>query len=405
MRRIQHHMAAVWVFVSLSVTGALLMPLSVSASTPLPQVASPEASIGVTHGAHLRPVYIAGANGGYYSYGHEIEAFNNLVGKNIGVVMYFAPWAPFDPFLPDVTRSYLPASQRPVIMLTWGPISNTTGCNLGFSDGLGPVRSIAQGRCDSYIRGFAQALKARPERYLLRLASEMNITDPPWGAGRYGSTPADYVAMWRRVHGIFAAVGVPNAEWVWSPNYASNPPQSWNAIPAYYPGDEYVDWIGLSGFNWYRWGGRPWETFGTLYDAVLKDLTCRYAKPQILAEFGSVDGGTPQTSKATWIGDAYRRIPAYPFVRAVVWFNDYANANRTQADFRVTTGSADCASGGGCSGVQPLPGAGAGITQAYIQAIADPSYTSTLPTLAAATPVSTFCGVGPYRGYLPLVRD
>jgi hypothetical protein len=395
MRNIRHHIAAVLLLVSLSVTAILLAPLSTSASTPLPQAASPAAGIGVTHGIHLRPVAITGADGIYHGYGQEIEAFDNLVGKNVGVVMYFTDWAKFDPFLSDAISAYLPASRRPVIILSWEPGSSSVGCDLGYRDNLGPVRSIAQGRCDNYIRGFAQTLKARPERYLLRLAHEMNITDSPWGAGRYGSTPGDYVAMWHRVHDIFASVGVPNVEWVWSPNYASNPVEPWNTIQAYYPGDGYVDWIGLSGYNWYTSRSQPWESFATLYDAVLKDLTCRYAKPQLLAELGSVDGGTPQTSKASWVSDAYKRILTYPFVRGVIWFNDYAYGSRTQADFRVTTGTADCATGGGCSGVQPLPGAGAGITQAYIQAVADPSYTSTLPTVAAATPVSTVCGIGP----------
>ena len=51
--------------------------------------------------------------------------------------------------------------------------------------------------------------------------------------------------------------------------------------------------------------------------------------------------------------------------------------------------------------MQPLPGAGAGITQAYIQAVAHPSYTSRLPTLAAATPVSTLCGTGPILTVTP----
>ena len=197
------------------------------------------------------------------------------------------------------------------------------------------------------------------------------------------------------VHGIFAAEGVPNVEWVWSPNCASNPVEPWNTIQAYYPGDEYVDWIGLSGFNWYQWG-RPWESFVAIYDAVLKDLTCRYAKPQILAEWGSVDGGTPQTAKAAWISDAYRQIPAYPFVRAVVWFNDYAYADRTQADFRVTTGSADCASGGGCSGVQPLPGAG---VQRHASSTCRPSLIRAIPAYCPR-----WLKLHPFRHYVALAR-
>ncbi len=404
MYRGSNHTGILLLFLCLAIAGILWTPLSVSASPVLPQDALPATVQGITHGAYLRPVCMVDASGIHYCYGHEIEAFNNLIGKNLGVYMYFLPWSQFDPFLSNIIRDYLPASQRPVIMLTWEPSLYSAGCNLGFGDGLGPVRSIVQGRCDAYIRGFAQALKARPQRYLLRLAHEMNITDPPWGAGRYGSTPGDYVAMWRRVHDIFAAAGVSNVEWVWSPNYASHPVETWNTLHAYYPGDEYVDWIGLSGYNWYQWGSQPWKSFTALYDAVLKDLTCRYAKPQIVAELGSVDGGAAGTSKATWITDAYAQIPTYPFVRAVLWFNDYAYGNRTQADFRVTTGSADCVSGGGCSGVQPLPGAGANATQAYIQAVSNPSYTRILPSLADATPVSTVCGGGPILAVTPRGR-
>ena len=316
MRNIRHHIAAVLLLVSLSVTAILLAPLSTSASTPLPQAASPAAGIGVTHGIHLRPVAITGADGIYHGYGQEIEAFDNLVGKNVGVVMYFTDWAKFDPFLSDAISAYLPASRRPVIILSWEPGSSSVGCDLGYRDNLGPVRSIAQGRCDNYIRGFAQTLKARPERYLLRLAHEMNITDSPWGAGRYGSTPGDYVAMWRRVHDIFASVGVPNVEWVWSPNYASNPVETWNTIQAYYPGDGYVDWIGLSGYNWYTSRGQPWGRFATLYDAVLKDLTCRYAKPQILAELGIRGRGYP-TNFEGFLGQ--RCVQADPHISVRAW--------------------------------------------------------------------------------------
>ena len=90
MRGTQHNVAMILILVSLSITGALWTPLSVSALTPLPQGALPTTGKGITHGAHLRPVCMPGADGSDYCYGHEIEAFNNLVGKNIGVVMYFA---------------------------------------------------------------------------------------------------------------------------------------------------------------------------------------------------------------------------------------------------------------------------------------------------------------------------
>jgi len=229
----------------------------------------------------------------------------------------------------------------------------------------------------------------------------MNITDSPWWPGYWGSNDADlYVQMYRHVHDTIMGIPDPptNIEWVWSPNYASNPPDAWNAINNYYPGDEYVDWIGLSGYNWYNAPdhGEPWHDFNYLYDSVLTDFTCRYAKPQIIAEVGSVEGDGTTHSKAEWITDLYQHAPNYPFLRSVVWFNDYAAATASQADFRVTTGSAAMMSP---DSVDPLPGGTHAWTNAYTSALSAPIYTSSLPSLAAATPSMAICD----QLYLPLI--
>lgn len=380
-----------WTIV-LVILASSLQTFGPAASSSSPSAFSAASSLGVTHGAHIPPAV---------NYGKEIAAFNALVGKNIGLVMHFASWSPFNPVMANQIQVQLPASERPAIMMTWEPSQYSTGCNLNYG-GIGAVPSIVQGNCDGYIRDFARSLKAHPSRFLLRLAHEMNITDAPWWAGYYGNDPGQYVAMWRRVHDIFASEGVTNVEWVWSPNYASNPPPSrpgyeWNDLHNYYPGDGYVDWIGLSGYNWYtsRTPSR-WDSFTTLYDAVLRDLACHYAKPQIIAEIASVEGDAGSPTKAQWIADAYRLAPNYPFLRAVVWFNDCAYADCVnQPDFRVTTMTGPFAGPSDPQTVNPLP-PGSGVwTTAYQQAIAAPIYTSTLPSPQQATPPRTYCGEAP----------
>jgi hypothetical protein len=349
--------------------------------------------LGLAHAIHLRPTL---------NYGQEILNFSNLVGKRPAVVMYFMDWQGnpnasgleryFDPYLLNTISNTLPVSARPAVMLTWQPLfgRQATGCAQDYPGAI-PLPDILNGKCDPYIRGFAQALKARPVRFLLRFAHEMNISDSPWWVGHIGADPSLYVAVWRHVHRIFKQVGVSNVEWVWSPNYASNPPDPWNDLHAYYPGDDVVDWIGLSGYNWYATRSPViWRTFTDLYDAVLKDLACSYPKPQIIAEIGSVEGDGATFSKAAWIRDAYSRAPSYPFLRVVQWFNDYAYADPRSADFRVTTSTAQDGS------VQPLPHSSGAWTSAYRDAIGNPVYTTTLPALSAATPPARFCGGDPF---------
>lgn len=353
---------------------------------------------GIAHGAHLRPVYVAGPP--EHGYGDEILAFDSLVGKDLAVVMYFLDWTgvsasiAFDSFLVSQIQSQITdPNRRPVIMLTWQPqkVNNSYGCTKSYN-GVIPPADIIAGNCDAYITQFAKDLKALPERFLLRFAHEMNITDSPWWPGNFGGDASLYVNMWHHVYDVFSQQGATNVEWVWSPNYASNPPDAWNDLHNYYPGDTYVDWIGLSGYNWYV--SPPWRTFDYLYDAVLEDLACSYAKPQIIAEIGSVEGGGSVPTKSDWIADTYQKATSYPFLRAIVWFNDYAMANPSAADFRVTTGTAQDGS------VSPLPSITHAWTNAYAQAIASASYTTQLPSLADATPASTFCG---YSIYLPLI--
>lgn len=362
--------------------------------------------LGITQGAHIRPTFFAGPP--VWGYGDEILAFDNLVGKDIGVVMYFANWLDagnhaLDPFPLDLIQSEISSpSRRPVIMLTWEPtrsVASDYGCTKSYSGPI-PPQDIIDGNCDAYLVQFAADVKARPERILLRFAHEMNITDSPWWPGNWGSMDATlYVQMYQHVHDVIMGVPDPptNIEWVWSPNYASNPPDAWNAINNYYPGDAYVDWIGLSGYNWYNSPNhsQPWRDFDYLYDSVLTDFTCRYAKPQIIAEVGSVEG-TGGLTKAGWITDLYQRAPNYPFLRSVVWFNDYAGANPSLADFRVTTGSAAT---GSADSVNPLPSSTHAWTNAYSAAVAGSIFNSALPSLGAATPSHVIC----YQDYLPLI--
>jgi hypothetical protein len=367
--------------------------------------------LGITHGAHIRPVYIPVLPDSLgpedYGYGKEILNFNDLVGKDIGLVMYFADWwgsssgAAFDTFLSIlIDYEITDPSRRPVIMITWAPLNGRTlnGCskNYGWNNVIPPA-DILNGDCDTYITNFANQINARPERYIIRFAHEMNIEDSKWWPRHFGPSEdaSLYVDMYRYVHQKFVDAGVDNVEWMWSPNYASNPPDAWNAIPNYYPGDAYVDWIGLSGYNWYIDGAPdPWRTFDHLYDDVLDDLTCRYAKPQIIAEIGSIEGSGALT-KAGWIADAYQNVRNYPFVRSVVWFNDYAVENPADADFRVTTGAEWLYP----DNVNPLPASTSAWTNAYAAAIADPIFTTSFPSLTAATPPHPICS----ELFLPII--
>jgi hypothetical protein len=182
---------------------------------------------------------------------------------------------------------------------------------------------VIEGRYDEYIAEFAEEARDWGHPFFLRFNWEMNGNWFPWSEGVNGNTTGQYVAAWRRVHDIFTAVGATNVSWVWCPFI--DPAGSLQDIAPLYPGDAYVDWTGLDGYNW---GTNPtsprgWKSFDQLfrrsYDQIVGGIAP--SKPMMLGEIGSSEHGG---SKADWIRDTLARVPAeYPQIRALLWFDKF----------------------------------------------------------------------------------
>ena len=142
----------------------------------------------------------------------------------------------------------------------------------------------------------------------MRFDWEMNGSWFPWSEGVNGNQPGEFVAAWRHVHDIFAAVGADNVTWVWCPNV--DPDNLFLDLASQYPGDAYVDWTGLDGYNWGLNPAKPdrWRNFNELYSATYQRIVNTIApdKPMLIGEMGSTEQGG---SKAQWIEEALSRDP------------------------------------------------------------------------------------------------
>jgi hypothetical protein len=214
------------------------------------------------------------------------------------------------------------------------------------------LADVTAGTYDSYIREFAEEAQSWGHPFFLRFNWEMNGDWFPWAEGVNGNNPGEYVSAWRHVHDIFTSVGATNATWVWCPNV--DPGHKMKSLSSLYPGDEYVDWTCLDGYNW---GTNPvsprgWASFDQLFKSTYEEIveTIAPSKPMILGEVGSTEAGG---SKAEWISDMLEELPTqYPKVRGVLWFDKWIE----EMDW-------------------PLDSS-ASATSAFAQAIQDPSYTS-----------------------------
>lgn len=244
------------------------------------------------------------------------DQFEQRAGKRASLIHWGVPWfhqGSYHEFYPEVfdrvrTRGALP-------LVDWG----------SFDWCCGPdqpqfrLAEIANGRHDAYVRRWASAAKAWGHPLFLRFNWEMNgHWQFPWAEPLNGNQPGDYVRAWRHVHEIFRQVGATNVSWVWCPNIVG--PQT-VPLGGLYPGDAYVDWVGLDGYNWGTAQGGHWQTAAELFQASYDELgRLAPSKPIMLAETASAEAGG---SKAAWIEDLLlAQLPnRFPRVKALVWFN------------------------------------------------------------------------------------
>ncbi len=197
------------------------------------------------------------------------------------------------------------------------------------------LKRINAGAFDAYFRGWARDARRDGRRVLLRFGFEFNGDWFTWGGD-----PQGFIRAWRRARRIFREVGADNVEWVWSPNVVSVPDTPANAMHRYWPGAEWVDWIGLDGYNfgpnhdrWHRW-----ESFEEVFGKPLRELIARHPdKPIMIAEFGCAPG-EPQR-RARWIRQAYAALRRFPQVRAAVWYN-YDKRREGEPNWRIDADAA-----------------------------------------------------------------
>ena len=254
-----------------------------------------------------------------------LDALEAAVGKKTSVVHWGEAWigsANNSGFQTD--RFNTVRSRGAIPMLNWG--SWELGRGMAQPDFR--LATIASGAYDSYIRRWASDARAWGHPFFLRFDHEMNGDwQFPWSVQLNGNQPADFVAAWRHVHDIFSQEGATNATWVWCPNISGNRTVPLSSV---YPGDDYVDWTCLDGYNWGTDYGFTWQSFAQTFggasfggfnshNSYQEMLAVAPSKPIMLGEIASSEHGG---SKPAWISDMFETLPtAFPQIKALVWMD------------------------------------------------------------------------------------
>ena len=191
-----------------------------------------------------------------------------------------------------------------------------------------------KGEYDPVIKQFSAWAKETDRPVYLRIGYEFD-------GDHNQMEPADYVKAYRRIVDILRAEGADNIAFVWhsyaAPTYKDYPLSAW------YPGDAYVDWVGIS-------------LFGHMYSPRLSkeadeafNFARQHKKPVMIAEASAINGIDSDSTDAwdTWFVNflslTYRKNvkaisyinanwPSYPGFDSLNWKDARLQNNSVIAD-------------------------------------------------------------------------
>ena len=256
------------------------------------------------------------------------KTFNSYSEKKIGVVHFFQPFAVdggnTQNHYPSIERINKIVHQGYVPMITLEDHFVNANPNIKQPN----LYSIVEGHFDSFFREWAKEIKQVDGIILLRILHEFNGDWYPWCIVNNDKNPLLLIKAFRHIHAIFKEQKVNNVKFIWCPNSTSFPQEKWNFIMNAYPGDAFVDCIGLDIYNGAGNGLPVWRSFRKEgienYFIVSQNFP---NKPLFICETASRERqkseSTLTQNKAEWIKQMSEALKSdMSKVRLLTWFNE-----------------------------------------------------------------------------------
>jgi hypothetical protein len=257
-----------------------------------------------------------GALLGLYYGDASLDATAQKLGRTLPLHLTYYAWE--DDWTTEITTADLRAGRIPFV--NWELFG-------------GVLDDIIAGKDDAMIAARAVSAKNLGKKLFVDFGAEMNGDWSPWGGAQNGKSATKFVDAYRHVHDIFVKNGATNVIWAFCPNVTSVPDESWNEPLDYYPGDSYVDWMCVDGYNWgTSSSGDSWQSFSNVFSEIYAVLATK-KKPIIIGEMASAEVGG---NKAAWIGQIVPALKTeFPLIKGLLWFD----INK-ETDWRISSSQA-----------------------------------------------------------------
>ncbi|MDR3734545.1 MAG: glycosyl hydrolase [Acidobacteriaceae bacterium] len=229
----------------------------------------------------------------------EIAALETQIGRQFAIHLHYFSWTdsfPNSEVTDDLTGGH---NRVPLISMH---------CNMADVN-------VTAGNEDASIRAVADGLKSYGSPVMFRWMWEFNLIsghtscllDPNKTSDPVSVQATDFIAAWRHIWAVFQQEGATNVIFVWNPSGTDGIDPT-----PFYPGDRYVDWIGIDHYD--KTANNP--SFNAVWSGPYA-INNVHNKPIIIAETGAY-----AATQGVYLQQAESLLKTqYPLVKAFCYFD------------------------------------------------------------------------------------
>ncbi len=251
----------------------------------------------------------------------SLRAYTRAVGRQVAWVMFSNNWFSNRNFPVKTARWIRQHKSTPYVRLMLRSDTEQDHREPVFT-----LDAIVRGDFDADIAKWGQQAARFATPVISEFGTEMNGSWFPWNARWNGRRQGAklFRDAYRHIIDVTRAAGAGNIIWVFHVNNADDPVKNWNRFEKYYPGDDYIDWLGVSIYSMQA----PYDTEKTGFVKSLPRVMNRFNrmapdKPVIVAEFGT-DVHNSREPAAIWADGALRLMLGrrWPNLIGFSWWNE-----------------------------------------------------------------------------------
>ncbi len=247
----------------------------------------------------------------------DLQSYEATVGKEVAWVYFSNNWFHGQVFPVETATWIREAGAIPFIRLMLRSSAET-----GVGESEYTLEDILAGTFDDQLKAWGEAARTFEPPLIVEWGTEMNGQWFSWNG--YWNGKAAGPKLFRDTYRhIVQTIAADNITWVFHINSDDDPETTWNKFENYYPGDDVVDWLGVSAYSAQSPFDDYWTNFSEQMDLIIPRLEALGSKPIMVLEFGATHNNSLGKSEV-WANEALQAILSnrWPSIKGFSWWNE-----------------------------------------------------------------------------------